>query len=273
MKKSKLVITTVLVSSLLTMVSYAGQWKADEKGYWWQDDDGSYPVNTWRWIDGNQDGVSECYYFDGNGYMLSDTTTPDGNQVNESGAWVENGEIVQLQNSQTKVSVEEIEEKYYDYLGTLEKSESVRFDFVYLNDDEIPELMYTVGDSHAHGVYICTYDNGVVYPLTSYARGSYGYLTYFPRTGMILSADLHMGYETEIINIMQGLTMQELVYMSYNSGADIYGGTTSEYDEFRLNGEQSTKTEVSNYEKQLIGQLESAEFSYENAFEYHGERH
>ena len=90
-------MVVVLLSSLFVMISYAGQWKVDEKGYWWQEDDGSYPVNTWRWIDGNQDGVSECYYFDGNGYMLSNATTSDGNQVNENGAWTVDG-IVQTES-------------------------------------------------------------------------------------------------------------------------------------------------------------------------------
>lgn len=56
-------------------------------------DDGSYPVSCWQWIDGDQDGVSECYYFDKDGYMLSSTTTPDGYKVDGSGAWVENGTV------------------------------------------------------------------------------------------------------------------------------------------------------------------------------------
>lgn len=25
----------------------AGQWKQDTKGWWWQNDDGSYPVSQW----------------------------------------------------------------------------------------------------------------------------------------------------------------------------------------------------------------------------------
>ena len=45
----------------------------------------------WQWIDDNNDGVEECYYFDANGYMLANTTTPDGYTVNADGAWTENG--------------------------------------------------------------------------------------------------------------------------------------------------------------------------------------
>jgi len=49
--------------------------------------------NSWQWLDGNGDGAAECYYFDGNGYMLANTTTPDGYMVNADGAWMENGAV------------------------------------------------------------------------------------------------------------------------------------------------------------------------------------
>ncbi len=73
--------------------AFGASWQQDSAGWRWQKDDGSYHTGGWQWLDGNQDGVSECYYFDVNGYMLSNTTTPDGYQVNGSGAWVENGVV------------------------------------------------------------------------------------------------------------------------------------------------------------------------------------
>lgn len=69
----------------------AGQWKQDTTGWWWQENDGSYPISEWRWIDGNNDGEAECYYFGSDGYLLTDTRTPDGYMVDHNGAWVENG--------------------------------------------------------------------------------------------------------------------------------------------------------------------------------------
>lgn len=47
----------------------------------------------WHWIDGNYDGVGECYYFGENHYILTDTVTPDGYTVNTDGAWIENGVV------------------------------------------------------------------------------------------------------------------------------------------------------------------------------------
>lgn len=76
----------------------AGEWKKDSKGWWWQNDDGSYPTSSWQWLDGNKDGVAECYYFDNTGYMLENTKTPDGNIVNSEGAWVLDG-VVQTQTA------------------------------------------------------------------------------------------------------------------------------------------------------------------------------
>ena len=81
------------------MTSFAG-WQSDANGWWWQNEDGSYPSNTWQWIDGNGDGISESYYFGPDGYMYANATTPDGYQVNADGAWTVNG-VVQTQTDQT----------------------------------------------------------------------------------------------------------------------------------------------------------------------------
>lgn len=58
-------------------------WVQDATGWWYRNADGSYPVNTWKEIGGKQ------YYFDDNGYMLHDTTTPDGYLVGSDGAWIQ----------------------------------------------------------------------------------------------------------------------------------------------------------------------------------------
>lgn len=52
----------------------------------------------WQWIDRDGDGVFECYYFnptsDGTrGSLFSNTTTPDGYQVNKNGQWIADGVV------------------------------------------------------------------------------------------------------------------------------------------------------------------------------------
>lgn len=57
-------------------------WKQDSVGWYWLNTDGSYPKNEWKEING------KYYYFGSDGYMLHDTTTPDGYTVNENGEWI-----------------------------------------------------------------------------------------------------------------------------------------------------------------------------------------
>ena len=82
------------------MTSFAAGWQKNDTGWWYgtNADNTTWHVNGWQWIDGNNDGVAECYYFDANGYMLANTTTPDGYMVNADGAWTENG-VVQTQGT------------------------------------------------------------------------------------------------------------------------------------------------------------------------------
>ena len=96
MRKLKKIVALLMTAAIAlgtATTSFAASWQSDSIGWWWQNDDGTYPTNSWQWLDGNGDGVAECYYFDGNGYMLANTTTPDGYQVNADGAWVQNGAV------------------------------------------------------------------------------------------------------------------------------------------------------------------------------------
>lgn len=93
--KKKLAFAGLVIglSVVASMPAFAGEWKQKDAGWWYQKDDGSWYSNCWQWLDGNNDGVSECYYFNADGYCLLNTTTPDGYLVNADGAWVENGVV------------------------------------------------------------------------------------------------------------------------------------------------------------------------------------
>lgn len=95
MKKiTAILMSTLLFSLMFVFIAFGGSWKKDHVGWWYQNDDGSYPKSGWYWIDGNQDGASECYYFNQSGYCLMDTKTPDGYYVDKNGAWVVNGVVM-----------------------------------------------------------------------------------------------------------------------------------------------------------------------------------
>lgn len=97
MKKFGVLFTFVFMTLWLSSITvFAGAWVKDTKGYWYRNDDGSYPKSAWQEID------KEWYYFDTNGYMVSNiwigeyylgaegkmlknTTTPDGFYVDQTG--------------------------------------------------------------------------------------------------------------------------------------------------------------------------------------------
>lgn len=79
--------TALLSAILLSTPALAGEWRANSTGFWYINDDGSYPTYAWQWIDGDGDGVYQCFAFDENGYLMLNQTTPDGYLVGEAGAW------------------------------------------------------------------------------------------------------------------------------------------------------------------------------------------
>ena len=73
---------------LLSGTAKADWVKGESKNAWWYDlGNGNYYKSSWQWIDGNHDGIAECYCFDENGWMFENAITPDRFTVNENGAW------------------------------------------------------------------------------------------------------------------------------------------------------------------------------------------
>ena len=94
MRNIKVLLLLPVFAIFFTINAYAGTWIQDNKGWWYDQGNGTWPSNSWQWIDGNSDGTAECYYFDKFGYCMINTITPDNYRVNASGAWIENN-IVQ----------------------------------------------------------------------------------------------------------------------------------------------------------------------------------
>ncbi len=97
MKKWKVAAAVVLAGSMMNLTAFAAQWASNNQGWWYDNGNGTWPASAWQWIDGNGDGVAECYYFDQYGYCLMNTTAPDGYTVDAKGAWTVNG-VVQTKN-------------------------------------------------------------------------------------------------------------------------------------------------------------------------------
>lgn len=94
MRISKLLLLSVWLSLASTIPTLAG-WEQMKDGGWKYKDDstGQYYSSGWQWIDSDGDGLSESYYFDIGGRLLTNTTTPDNYKVNENGAWIVDGTV------------------------------------------------------------------------------------------------------------------------------------------------------------------------------------
>lgn len=111
---TKVLLATIALTATMGLTAYAGQWQQDTTGWWYEQDNAC--ATGWQWIDG------KSYYFDDNGYLLSNTTTPDGYQVDASGAWIVNG-VVQIQAAEADSVLNSESAKFfgtwvYDYSTT-----------------------------------------------------------------------------------------------------------------------------------------------------------
>lgn len=101
------------------VVSYS--WLSDGKGWWVQGSDGTYLINQWY-----QDPATNLYYYMGpDGYMLTNSTTPDGYYVNGDGVWVESSSLQTAGRERQAVydsehgSFLEKKQVIYDYLEAI----------------------------------------------------------------------------------------------------------------------------------------------------------
>lgn len=132
MKKQKWLLmaaVSMVMSLAFGVTAFAAAWRTgteQNQNRWWYDyEDGTYARNGWFWLDGNQDGIAECYYFDEEGWMAAGQTTPDGYEVNEDGAWILNGAVMtQAVGGQTNPETENEKElvAYFSRTGTTERA-------------------------------------------------------------------------------------------------------------------------------------------------------
>lgn len=94
-KRLALVVLTAGLSVLSCIPAFASGWQKDTVGWWYgtNENNTTWYNSGWQWVDGNNDGIAESYYFNSNGYIAVNTTV-DGYTVNNDGAWTVNG-IVQ----------------------------------------------------------------------------------------------------------------------------------------------------------------------------------
>lgn len=90
-KKFRKIAGITLGLTLLFSTNAFAEWRQDNVNWWFVNADGTYAKDGWHWIN------EKCYYFTPEGYCLFNTKTPDGCDVDGSGAWIVDG-VVQTQS-------------------------------------------------------------------------------------------------------------------------------------------------------------------------------
>lgn len=104
MKRRLLLLFTVMLTFGFTMQTYAGQWWNDAGRWLYFDDDGNRVRDGWQWVDGDSNGIAECYYFSDGSLFLpgkGKERTPDGYAVNSDGKWINEAKQVWEKNLAT----------------------------------------------------------------------------------------------------------------------------------------------------------------------------
>lgn len=161
MRKVILAAAITTFSCLMTVSAYAGNWVKNNTGWWYDNGNGTWPSSSWQWIDGNSDGIAECYYFDGSGYCMINTTTPDNYSVNDSGAWTVNG-VVQTKSVSTEKSDSYYMEKYASVMSNWlevfgEYADNPAYDFIDINGNGSKELIMGNRNSNDSSVIFAIY--------------------------------------------------------------------------------------------------------------------
>lgn len=99
--KKKLVVLGLSMAGVLMLsnTAFAGEWKRNNVGWWYQESTGTYPTSRWSNIGGKWycfDNVGYMvhdkwigdYYLGSDGAMMTSTVTPDGYRVDASGKWI-----------------------------------------------------------------------------------------------------------------------------------------------------------------------------------------
>lgn len=96
MKKTLRILALTGILTFASSFTAMAGWEQTGEQWKYKDDVAEIYLTGWQWIDGNGDGIAECYYLDSNGVMASSSSI-DGSIVNEQGQWVVDGVV------QTKV--------------------------------------------------------------------------------------------------------------------------------------------------------------------------
>jgi len=165
-KKILVSVFTGMMTLAMSMTALAAGW-SQGNGIMYQYDDGSY-AKGWVWIDEDNDGWAECYYFNENGWAWINTDA-FGYTLDWDGAWVVDG-VVQKKQVPVREDGSNSHLRYvgtYDYKWTIDESTQENF-----TNDWSGTATITVSENQ---LYISFGENGEFYQLVVADKGFYQY--------------------------------------------------------------------------------------------------
>ncbi len=127
--------SVLILTAIPSVTSFAGQWKQNDIGYWYENDQGSYVKNSWlsddgKWYHFDNNGYMQknewimdsgkWYYLDAEGICLMNTTTPDNYTVGPDGARIFQMPATGLPDLKSMILTSE--EEKYNFILELETS-------------------------------------------------------------------------------------------------------------------------------------------------------
>lgn len=126
-KRIVLALFAGVLSAAAAFPSLAGVWKhgsgTNSARWWYDNEDGTWLNNGWYWLDGDKNGVAECYYFDAEGWLTTASiVTPGDYTVDENGAWTVDG-VVQTKRVPVASQQSDEDESWEDFQSEDEDEE------------------------------------------------------------------------------------------------------------------------------------------------------
>ena len=90
----RMVVTGMITTMMAQSLTGNAAWLKTNGAWNYVLDDGTMATG-WRWIDADNNGIGECYYFDANGNLFTQGKTPDGYDTDTNGAWTDASGTVQ----------------------------------------------------------------------------------------------------------------------------------------------------------------------------------
>ena len=195
-------------------------------------------AETWsEAMKNNSETISESE----NKNSLENENTSSSSEIGNTNS--ENFETSVMQETEIKIEGNSWEDLYKKVLDEY-KGNAVYYDYVYIDDDDIPELMWTDGNYKVAQTNLYTVKNNKIYYLNTLS--TYGTLNYIERKGIIYTGTSSQG--SEIFNVYKledtTLNLFSCGESNRNTGAtgndlkNIVDGQNVSSDEFNKSFEQ-----------------------------------